>query len=351
MAKDSFSFSKVQTFTKCSQMYHLHYTSGLYRTDSSNATFTGSMVHEALEAYYLGEEEHPYPALQKAWAKFFKDNELETLIDRIQDINSDMAQLIWRASAECKDPKVWIRNKDGTVPKALSYNRTYQNECARLGIEERKAYVDTQVQRKLPELAGVSICDCYTDSLELLKDYEEIPGLTEVKYVELPFSKKEKAEDGSWETSNAVELPELGDYINGFIDLVAVVNDKIAIIDHKTSSGPAPDILAVMYWDQLLLYAYAYEKLFGEKPYYVGINHVRSKKTILAPINWDIVNDAVARLEATITAAKAGVPFKRSPTEYNSPCTGGAKQIAEYTRPCKYLDICHPELHQILKGE
>jgi hypothetical protein len=319
--------------------------------DASNATFTGNMVHEALEEYYLGNEVHPYPALQKVWAKFFEKHELQNILELLEDVSTDLNQLAWRASAECRDPSKWIRNKDGSVPKALSYNGAYKSEYARLGIEERKAYINTNVGRKAQELADLSIVDCYADSLAMLKDYEEIPGLTEIKGVELPFSKKSKHEDGTWDLESPVELPELGDYVNGVIDLVAVVNDKIAIIDHKTSSGGPPDIVTVMYWDQLLLYAYAYEKLTRERPYYIGINHIRSGKTILAPVNWSLVEDAVQRFEGTITAAKAGVHFKRSPTEYQSPCTGGAKSLADTQRVCKYLDICHGELYKILQGE
>lgn len=351
--KGFYSVSKVQTFARCTEMYHLHYTMSMYRSDTNIHTLIGTMVHSALEDFYEGKADHPHKSLQGAWSRFFEERDLGDVFGRINDLSTDLSQLAWRASTKCQDPKLQIRTKDGSIPKNASMTSIYKKEAEKLGLDERKAYIDRQVDKRTEDLKGISLVDCYAETNQLLENYEEIPGLTEVKNVELSFSEKVKDPDSNrWngEIRNPVILPRTKDYLNGFADLVAVVNDQIAIIDHKTSSGEAPDVLTVMYWDQLLLYAFAYEAVFGEKPYYIGINHLRSGKTTLAPINWDIVKDAVNRFEDSITSAKSGNHCKRSPTEFGSPCLGGAKSMAEATRVCKYLDVCHPDLHKILRG-
>jgi ATP-dependent exoDNAse (exonuclease V) beta subunit len=345
MAEDFFSISKIQKYTKCSKMYDLHYNQKMYRTDKSDATVIGSLCHEALEAYYREEVEHPIDALNKIWAELLKP--LEDAQDELEDLKEDLQLLSWRASADCKDAKIWIRNRDGTVPRALSMNSKYKSEVERLGIDERKSVINQKAFEGIKDWSlNLSLADCYSETYRILQRYKEIPGLRKVLHVELGISTK----DGEGGVTNGVTLPISKQHMNGYIDLVAEVNGQLAIIDHKTTSGDAPDMITVMYTDQLLLYAWAYNELYGVKPDYIGINHLKSGKVVLAPLNWSLVEDTLNRFECSIIAARNGTYLKKSPTEYQSPCLGGSKNISEVTRTCPYLDVCHPDLYQIING-
>jgi hypothetical protein len=318
----------------------------MYRSDRSDSTVIGSIAHEALEKYYRGEVENPVEALDQIWEELLSP--VQDVMEELQEVREDLQLLSWRASSECKDPKIWIRNRDGSIPKALGMNGKYKSEIERLGIDDRKTEVNRKGFEGIPDWSlNLSLADCYAETYQIIERYKDIPGLKKVLAVEFGISTKNK-ETG--EVENAVTLPISKQNMNGFIDLIAEVNGQLTIIDHKTTRGEAPDMLTVMYTDQLMLYAWAYNELYGVKPQYIGINHLRSGKLVLAPVNWELVADTLNRFESSIVAARNGTYLKKSPTEYQSPCIGGAKNMSEVTSICPYLDVCHPDLYQILRG-
>lgn len=357
-----YSISRLQKYAKCPQMYEWHYLKKLYRSETTDSLLLGSMVHDALEAYYLKEVSNPLEALQASWEKFLQDRDLGQLAPELLKIANEVGVLQWRASEACTDRSLQIRNKDGSIPKNVAMNGKYKAEVERLGLDVRSERINHMAQSRA-DLQGIDLSYCYAESRFLLTDYQDIPGISQVHHVEFPISDKIYRVDAAGLTvrnehgvpevdsiANPVQLPQTQNYLNGYVDLIANVYGKIALIDHKTSAGDAPDVVTVMYWDQLLLYAWAYKQLTGNAPYYIGINHLRSRQCVLAPINWDLVEDAVARFEHNIISAELGHFCKRSPTEYQSPCVGGAKSMSDVKRVCPYLDLCYPQLHQVLQS-
>lgn len=367
--RELFSFTKMSKYARCAKSYEHHYVRKLYRKESSEALVIGSMVHQALEAYFLGEANHPLESLDKAWEEWFTTGGLDGMQQQLLGLRQDVSYLFWRASAACTDPDLWIRNANGTIPKpgGLLMNSKYKSEYAKLSIDDRKAYIDMTVGNLGVWDPSLSLVDVYTTTYNIIENFQDIPGLNAVMCVEFPLSKQKVDADnkklfldengavtttdtGNPSVTNPVILPRTGQYFTGSIDLIAEINGEIAIIDHKTSQGDAPDVVSVMYHDQLLMYAWAYHQRFGTKPYYVGIHHVRSGQTVLAPVDWTLVEDAIARFEDAILAAATGVFTRKSPFEYQSPCLGGAKSITEARRVCAYLDQCYPQLAAILSG-
>lgn len=367
--RELFSFSKMSRYGRCPKSYEHHYVNKLYRSDSSEALVIGSMVHQALESYYLGEVNHPIEAMDKAWLDWFEKAGLEGMQTQLLSLRQDVSYLAWRATVDCSDPAVWIRNANGSIPKpgGLGMNKTYKSEYEKLSIEPRRAYVDQTAGATGSWDDKLSLADVYTTTYAIIEAHQDIPGLTAVMSCEFPLSKQKQDDkgkrlfvddDGSVTTTdtgnpavnNPVILPRTGHYYTGSIDLIAEILGQIAIIDHKTSKGDPPDIVSVAYHDQLLLYAWAYHQRFGVKPYYVGINHLRTGTCVLAPIQWDLVEDAVARFEDAIDAAATKIFVKKAPFEYQSPCLGGAKSINDAQRICVYLGECYPQLAEILNA-
>jgi hypothetical protein len=138
-------------------------------------------------------------------------------------------------------------------------------------------------------------------------------------YVELGLSKYE-----GLEMVNPVLLPDeyggsKGIYLSGSIDLVAMYNGKLSIIDHKTSSGAAPSTEGVSTNPQLLAYAWAYEQLTGQVVEGVAINHIRSGTMVWAPPS-PYKDKVLHSLLGVHKAIEVGYFPRHTPSEYDSPC-------------------------------
>lgn len=356
------SVSRLQKFDKCAQAYNLHYNHQLYLGETSDSLMLGTIVHEALESFYRREITHPVEYLDTFWNQLFETHELQHVALAIENYKKDMEHLLWRCSESCTDKGQQIRNKDGSCPSPRAIGPGSKNQKIAAAwneqqFEQRMAYVDKQVSR-IKGWQNVSASTIYSRAYELLSEYREIPGLTEVLAVEMGFSekvldangKKVTMPDGTLAVRNPVTLPKSGDYFTGKVDLVALVDGAVAIIDHKTSRGDPPAGVAVAYHDQLLMYAWAYEQIFKERPYYIAINHLRSGQIVLMPINWDMVEEAVERFDTKALSTRTDHFGKRAPFEYNSPCLDGAKDLSDVTQHCPYLHVCYPQLYSMLPG-
>jgi hypothetical protein len=352
------SFSRLQRHSKCAQAFDYHYIQRIRRSESSEALTIGSIVHECLERYYLGEVPDPAVALTAYWNNWFKEAGIDHVREQVDSLREDIAHLYWRASEECTDRSLMIRNANGSVPKpyGLTSNKQFNTARENMGIDGRTSQVEVQVNKSGKWDTGLSFIQVYNETWTMLDDYQDISGLDEVIAVEFPFSEPREDENGQTirkpngelSVMNPVVMPRSQDYFLGYVDLIARINDGIAIIDHKTSSGDPPDFVSLSYHEQLLLYAWAYEQLFRERPKYIGINHLRSKRCVLVPINWDLVQAAIEKFDTQNLASRTEHVVKHAPFEYQSPCLSGAKSLADTKRPCVFLDLCYPQLHQIL---
>lgn len=351
----SVSVSRLQKYTKCAKSYEYYYLKKLRFSETSDALQIGTIVHHCLEKFYLKETDHPSTELNRWWEEYFKEHDKGDLYDELQEVGEMLRHLLWRASEQCTNA-LSIRNRDGTVPKNPYMNSAFKKELEKLNLNDRRDNVDRIMQGSGQWPAGVSLVNVFSETHAMLDDYQDIANYQSTLAVEFPYSKIRTDESGSWimdvdgqpSMENAVQLPLSKDWFIGFVDLIVQMRDGVAIIDHKTSSGEAPDMVTVMHHDQLLMYAWAFYKLFREKPSYIGINHLRSGTCVLAPVNWNYVEEAVARFDTANLATKGGYYPKRAPFEYQSPCLNGAKSIDVVNRCCPYLGECYPHLQEMI---
>ena len=139
--------------------------------------------------------------------------------------------------------------------------------------------------------------------------------------------------DFDWGKLNPVEI-ELGfrfDFptedplviMRGFMDMIT---EEGYIIDHK-SAGKRPTKAELAVNPQLLLYVWAYEKMYGKKPVKVFWHHLRTAELIEA----DVLTDYDAKLQTLVEALRVIL----ADTEY-------PKQPYGYfcTNLCSYHDLC-----------
>lgn len=336
-----YSVSRLQTYLKCGEAYRLQYVERQKREYTySYSTVVGSLVHNALEKYFL------QGGAGINLLGIFENTSEAALIDLNLLGDSDgtiyldllryargVGSLYERASATYTG-KDAIRTAKGEVPSIPQATSSWKDAMVGLGQGLLKDGLDAlSVGRGLP----FSLCDAYAEAYALTRNYK-VPVLL-AHHVELGLSQYEGAytatsqQEGSemlrdhttqGRMVNPVPLPpeyggDQGIYLMGSIDLVATYEGRLCIIDHKTSSGPAPTLEEVSTNPQLLAYAWAYEQLTGKVVEGVGINHIRSGKLVVAPPS--IHKDKVLHsLLGVHKAIEAGYFPLHTPSEYDSPC-------------------------------
>lgn len=94
--------------------------------------------------------------------------------------------------------------------------------------------------------------------------------------------------------------------VKGFIDMIDIDG---SVIDHKSKSkAPAQDELD--HDPQFILYAWAYEQIYGKMPYRVIWNHVRTAKLYVANVTHNY-NDKIAQLTEDILAMLNNTQYAR----------------------------------------
>ena len=320
--RDSYSYysvSRLQTYLKCGEAYRLQYIEKIDRQYThSYSTVVGSLVHNALEIHFLGSD--------KSLIEIFETTSEAALVglgllDSVGDgVYGDILRyargvrsLYERASAAYTGTDA-IRTAKGDVPSMPQATSAWKEAMNGLGQGRLKDGLDALMMGKG---LAFSLCEAYAEAYSITRNYQ-VPKL-EAMYVELGLSKY-----SGEEVLNPVPLPAeyggtKGIYLSGSIDLVAKYHGKLTIIDHKTSSGPAPSPEEVSTNPQLLAYAWAYEKLTGQVVEGVAINHIRSGKLVWAPlsVHKDRVLDSLLGVHKAI---EVGYFPLHTPSEYDSPC-------------------------------
>lgn len=332
----AYSFSKIEKWLKCGELFrwlYLDKTVPKIATDNV-ATVAGSIVHEVLEVF------HPTPTtmqvldlLDGMWIAKLPDYSLVTQLD---EIRFDMARLYERASAAYRGPDA-IRDENGKAYKAPLRSTAWRIAMERLDLPRRQDKIDKQGALLGKPFNTVSLSNVYSETYRILGNYANPiaqAGLT-ICATELAFSKiNYKAETVEF----PVEFPGTGIYYTGKIDAIAIdVRGRLVLLDHKTSKPPAPSPAEVANWDQLLLYCFAHEQVWGRLPDFMGINHIVTGKFVLVPVDPLLVQGAVRRAIQAVMAIEAGMFIQQSPGGYSSHCHNKFG-----TGPCDYLKHCHP---------
>ena len=113
--------------------------------------------------------------------------------------------------------------------------------------------------------------------------------------------------------------------MRGFIDMLT---DDGCIIDHKSGSKkPTANELANN--PQLLIYVWAYERLFGHKPKAVYWHHLRTLELVEAKVMVDY-DEKLKKLEETLVHIMNDTEFERIPQGYFC------------NRICAHVELCWP---------
>lgn len=365
----TFSFSRIQAFTQCKRFYKHRYIDRVPVEGTEGYFVLGKAYHEGLEHLYRNYEGKLLPAqdqitqlvvagLDGFWQGWFNDELIGDLWYDFKQLEQDAitlnhltAELLWRSSAECRDPKLWIRNKDGSLYKAPQMSKAWEKAAAELRIPEHQAKVN-EVAKELDEAASslsptllssnFNLSAVVLESYALGRLYTDFEGTVEVVGVERGFW-----DDHKLQQDTRLILDQFK--VQGFIDLIVNLDGKLTIIDHKTSKALI-DPLGVLYHEQLNLYAYAVKEAFGFYVQQIGINHARTNTKIIVPVDWTIVEQVVERQRQHLQAIEAEVTFPvQNPLD-----TYAAKKCLGYSRApylpenlsgvCPYLPLCHPAL-------
>lgn len=337
-----YSVSRLKTYRTCSMKYRYEYVDKVGVHSSSKSTTIGSIVHNALEMFYLTPPDKRQRLLHyfdDAFTLFIKESGMEKAIDStvmgmLNSYSKGMSTLLERSSPGYMGNDA-IRKRDGTPASNPSMTSEWKNSYQKLGLESTHQclclYLDGTIS-----LSGEDFIDAYSEAKHLCSNYKGSSYLTNALEVEMPISKKT-----STGVLNPVFMPtkhggRKNIYLLGFIDLVSELDDgSLALVDHKTSMSAFTGT-DIKYNAQLLAYCYAYEKIRGVRPHYIGINNIRSGDVVL--VDTPPVKEAMEVLDSLFSCHKLindGVWMKHSPEPY-SPC------LAMYGSSCPYLNKCWP---------
>lgn len=351
------SHSRMNVFEECPRKYQEEYVlrNRADRTQS-NSLIIGDRCHKCIEDYRTNELlNSPSDALFPRWQEYLKQFNLEDMLVGLSDVYEDLKHILWRATAECTDPSLMIRNKDKSIPKNLGMNSSYKAAIEQLGIDRRMEDLDIQFKDTAgPSFVSVSITQCYSETYEILAKFVDHQIIQSVDYIEFPFSHRVFVDGAFDHIVHEVRLPN-GELFNGYIDEVVTLIPSVggrAIIDHKSSAHP-PTLDDVTFHQQLNKYANFYEKLTAQNGNpeivtHIGINFLRTGELFLVPVNREFMLDVFNRQAEVIDAIKATETTnawnRRDPLGYNSPCLSKNKE-GVITKMCGHLKKCWPLVH------
>jgi hypothetical protein len=339
-----YSVSRLKTYSQCSEYFKKQYVDLDYVRDFSPSTLTGSLIHDALEFYYLGNSKSVIEGFilngesSLINLKVVQESDMEVISTYLNEYAIELATLYKRASASYKGNDA-IRTKSGDVPVNPTMTSVWKSYLKDSGLYGKKDLVDTFISDK-NEGINFSVCDAYAEAYSLCANYT-YPDMGTTIATELGISVWDK---NTSILNNPVLMPEIhggddGIYLSGYIDLISKVgpnDDDILICDHKSGKEEF-NTSTVLHNVQLLSYVYAYEVLTGIKAKYIGINNIRAGTLVKVETpNDEFVRDILLTLFANHNGIKNSYFTKKRPESY-SPC------LAMFGKVCPYLGKCWPE--------
>lgn len=401
------SYSGLTVYDECSMLYKLQRIDRVIPAMSdTNATRIGTFCHTSLEHYYgdeTGTVQSPYDELTRAggiWDQELESCQLQMLRPKLQAYAHHTTALYERASASYKG-KDAIRKKDGAVSAAPHMTKAWTDYARQHGLNQLSDQIDQVAAKVAPERwEGLSLSQVYAESLGIMYPYRHPADIDAVVAIELPVSEiqfqgadeenqplydelgqpvptsrvrgphpmwvDDKGQTAVLNVLYPFYLPALdengrlipdgqGDYVRredllftGYIDLVAR-NEKgeLLIIDHKTNAGEVPSRSKISRHEQMLVYGFMVTLLGGEQPAYVGMNHLRSGKLVLAEFSMAKAEVAVERLLSIVSGIEKKVFVRQNPDGYHSRCVVKPFREGEPPRLCPGLPHCHPEVAEL----
>jgi hypothetical protein len=347
-----YSFSKLEKYAQCSEFFRLYYLDdSVPRPDTSSIhTVVGSICHEVLERYYEQIKEGVVipplveDLLSEWWQGELTQFGLLGQWDLFAGYVRDLGQLYVRASADYTGFDA-IRTGAGKVPDKPERTTTWQRAAAELQLATRGAQLNESVRAVATTGHWVkySLPDVMAETFRILRGYRDPVAGCRIEHIEFGLSEY----DADYHRiRHPAKFPDTDAHLNGFIDLVVVDgHNRTYIIDHKTSKE-APAASKVSYWEQLLLYGWAWQEITGKAPDVIAIHHLRSKQLICAPFDPEVAAEAVRRKKKQIAAIEKGVFIPHNPTDFHASC------FNSFTKePCGYLAHCHPRYAALLAAD
>src|ERR1019366_2051996 len=175
-----------------------------------------------------------------------------------------------------------------------------QSACI-MSVYRNAPEIDSVVKIELP--ISEMLFQAATPDGKPLYDIEGQPVATPKRRGDLPLWEDEKGEYKLIDITHKFFMPTLDEnnkiikdkdgkpvwsktaLFHGYVDMVARDSEgRLIIIDHK-SSMEAPTPAKVARHEQLNAYCFAVYHLTGERPFLIGINHLRTGKLITAPFD------------------------------------------------------------------
>ena len=357
---ESYSVSRLRTYTECSQAYKYKYVDKLKVFSASVSTIIGSLLHEALEIYLHPDNEIDFITVFETQSKlaFYKRKYIDEntdsakfnkLYSNLLEYSRDIRTLHHRASADYKG-KLAIRTKDGKPPSNPMMTSGWKEASKNLNLNQR--YYELENEFKLiSTLEGVSLVEAFTEAYTLASNYKTPKEIVETVALEFKLS------DYNYQTkefTNAVLMPDeyggdTGIYLNGYIDWLGYVmfegKKRFALIDYKSSKeNLTADKLE--YHAQLLAYVYAVEKLTGIEVEVIGVHSLRHKKLVMVKVDRDILQVANRSLFSKHKLIKAGHFYQE-----HLPDSQYSKCISSFGKECDFLAHCYPKFYNRLHPE
>jgi ATP-dependent helicase/DNAse subunit B len=332
------SYSRLESYLKCSKYFEHKYVlkTAIDNIGFNKYYFMGSYAHEVLEEYLLDNNKIPeeiFKSLLKTKLEeldvYFNPEEIKKTYELVKVLGT----YIYYCTSRCQDKTKIIRNNNGSVPKDVqnsppsAFRKALQDE----GVYNHLNQIDLDATNYNYILIENSLCWMLATVYSMIVDYTVPSWIKETVFVELPISTNEL---------NEVILPNTTVKINGFIDwIVRDHQNRVYIIDHKTSKDKLRPV-DVLYHSQLNLYGYCYEKIYGEKPYGIGIHNLRAGEITLAQYTPEISHLLVDHLSSVYLSTEQGVYVKQKPTSYETPCYKRDWKTNRVTSTCEYIDKC-----------
>jgi PD-(D/E)XK nuclease superfamily len=325
------SYSRLSKYNSCGQAYKLHYIDKIPSSLFSLATLTGSIYHTAAEKYledYANSQALDFfEAAVHATLENYKIKLPANLLNELIELAITKSEIYYKCT-EAYVGKDAIRTKDGRVSSSPEMTSGFKSAYFKAEIQPKKENIDIASVALSDEFMSVSLSDAFCNAYFLVKQLELPSWFKKVCSIEFEFSNQ----PSPGIINNEIYWPGTDLLFNGKIDLVCLdQEDELIIIDHKTSSGEAPNESYVKHHEQLNVYAWFYRELFNIAPNKMGINHVKSKKWITSEIDYALAEEIVLNLVKAHHSIKEEKFSKRNPTNFNSPCTY-----------CNFLPLCYP---------
>ena len=309
-------------------MYEHKYILKTPHSKVSEATLLGSLLHAALEDFYLNRRAsllESFDSLDEfclnsmGLGRGFSSSQLWKMMKSFAERTEE---LHFRASKNCKvNP---IRKSNGDVAAKPKQTSAWQAASESLGLQALSADIASETMICFPDLPfDFSLGDVFSQARFLAKNFVPPAEIAEVLHVEFKINARPP------EPHSDVD-------ILGFIDLVARDSEgRLMIIDHKSWSEQTTEHF-VRHNTQLHLYAFGFQQMTGEYPDFLAINELKTNRLILAPFDHSLMEILLERFFSLIPLTQQSTFPGHSPDTMYSPC------FNQFNKPCPFLNHCWP---------